>query len=52
MTRTAATSALLHPLLAQRWSPRGFDADHALPDDQLRALGAAMAAVRDALTPA
>lgn len=38
MTRTAATSAPLHPLLAERWSPRGFDAAHHLAEPQLRAL--------------
>jgi nitroreductase len=38
MTRTAATSAPLHPLLAGRWSPRGFDANHRLSEPQLRAL--------------
>lgn len=38
MTRTAGTSAPLHPLLAERWSPRGFDAAHQLTEPQLRAL--------------
>jgi nitroreductase len=38
MTRTALTSAPLHPLLAERWSPRGFDASHRLPEQQLTAL--------------
>jgi nitroreductase len=28
----------VHPLLAERWSPRGFDADHELRDEQLSAL--------------
>src|SRR4051794_41056397 len=36
--RRAATSAPLHPLLAQRWSPRGFDPDHQLRDGELTAL--------------
>src|SRR5262245_34288837 len=38
MTRTALTSAPLHPLLSERWSPRGFDAGHRLPERQLTAL--------------
>src|SRR4051812_2280414 len=38
MTRTASTSVPLHPLLSERWSPRGFDPDHAMPDAQLTAL--------------
>lgn len=38
MTRSATTSAPLHPLLAGRWSPRGVDTDHELPEPQLRAL--------------
>jgi nitroreductase len=33
--RRAATPAKLHPLLAGRWSPRGFDRDFALGDDDL-----------------
>jgi nitroreductase len=36
--RTAVTTVPLHPLLAERWSPRALDADHALDDAQLRAL--------------
>jgi len=28
----------LHPLLSERWSPRGFDASHRLPEAQLTAL--------------
>lgn len=28
----------LHPLLSGRWSPRGFDAGHSLPAEQLAAL--------------
>src|SRR5438552_2201099 len=37
-TRNATTQVPLHPLLAQRWSPRAFDADHALPEPTLTAL--------------
>lgn len=36
--RTAVTTVPLHPLLAERWSPRALDADHALDDAQLRPL--------------
>lgn len=36
--KSAETSAALHPLLAERWSPRGFDRDHRLDDAQLTAL--------------
>jgi nitroreductase len=36
--RDAVTDAELHPLLAQRWSARGFDAGHALGDAELSAL--------------
>src|SRR5215204_3409541 len=38
MTRSAITSAPLHPLLADRWSPRGFDRTHWLTEQQLTAL--------------
>ena len=38
MTRTALTGAPLHPLLSERWSPRGFDTSHRLPERQLAAL--------------
>jgi nitroreductase len=38
MTRSALTSAPLHPLLSRRWSPRGFDTTHRLPEVQLTAL--------------
>jgi nitroreductase len=37
-TRTATTSVPVHPLLAQRWSPRGFDTAHQLADRDLDAL--------------
>lgn len=36
--KTADTTAPLHPLLAERWSPRGFDRDHRLDDDQVTTL--------------
>ncbi len=36
--KTADTTAELHPLLAERWSPRGFDPTHSLDDEQLTAL--------------
>jgi len=38
MTRTAPSSLPLHPLLAERWSPRGFDRDHEVGERQLDAL--------------
>jgi nitroreductase len=38
MDKIAATRVPLHPLLATRWSPRGFDAVHALTSEQLAAL--------------
>src|SRR3954464_3625604 len=41
--KTAETSVPVHPLLAQRWSPRGLDATHEL--DQ-RAMGALLEAAR------
>jgi len=36
--KTAVTAVPLHPLLAERWSPRGLDAAHELTEDQLTAL--------------
>lgn len=36
--KTADTAVPVHPLLAQRWSPRGFDSRHELDDAQLTAL--------------
>jgi nitroreductase len=36
--RAASTSVPLHPLLAQRWSPRAMDPSAVVPDDVLRAL--------------
>lgn len=32
------TAVPIHELLADRWSPRGFDAEAALPDDDLRTI--------------
>ena len=34
----AATAVPLHPLLAERWSPRGLDAGHALAEQDVAAL--------------
>jgi nitroreductase len=36
--KSADTTASLHPLLAERWSPRGFDARHELDDPDATAL--------------
>jgi len=38
MRKTASTSVPVHPLLAERWSPRGFDSAHELGDQALTAL--------------
>jgi nitroreductase len=38
MDKLATTRVPLHPLLANRWSPRGFDRDHAVAPEQLAAL--------------
>jgi nitroreductase len=38
MNKTAVTAAPLHPLLAERWSPRAFDPQYELTDVQLTAL--------------
>lgn len=37
-SKTATTRVPLHPLLAQRWSPRGFDGSASVGDEQLVAL--------------
>lgn len=37
-TKTATTSTPLHPLLAERWSPRAFDPDHRLTEQQVTTL--------------
>ncbi|WP_138733392.1 nitroreductase family protein [Modestobacter excelsi] len=38
ISKAATTAAPLHPLLAERWSPRALDARHDLTADQLNAL--------------
>jgi nitroreductase len=38
MRKTASTAVPVHPLLAERWSPRGFDQHHQVSDDQVTAL--------------
>jgi nitroreductase len=38
MNKTATTTVPVHPLLAERWSPRGFDRGHQIGDDQVAAL--------------
>jgi nitroreductase len=38
MRKTASTTVPVHPLLAERWSPRGFDQAHEIGDEALAAL--------------
>jgi nitroreductase len=38
MRKTASTTVPVHPLLAERWSPRGFDRGHEIGDEALAAL--------------
>lgn len=38
MSRSAVTSTPVHPLLAERWSPRSFDPSYEVTDGQLAAL--------------
>jgi nitroreductase len=38
LAKPATTMAAIHPLLAKRWSPRSFDVEHRLSDDNLLAL--------------
>src|SRR6476469_1450831 len=38
MSKTASTAVSVHPLLAERWSPRGFDRAHEIGDEALTAL--------------
>jgi len=38
LAETASTAVPVHPLLAERWSPRGFDRGHELGDAALTAL--------------
>jgi nitroreductase len=37
-SKTASTTVPVHPLLAERWSPRGFDQAHEIGDEALAAL--------------
>ncbi len=36
--KTANTNVEIDRLIAERWSPRAFDADHAIEDDKITAL--------------
>src|SRR5579872_169859 len=36
--KAASTTVPVHPLLAERWSPRGFDQEHELGEQALTAL--------------
>ena len=38
MRKTASTRVPVHSLLAERWSPRGFDRQHQISDDEIGAL--------------
>ena len=38
MGKTASTAVPVHPLLAERWSPRGFDRAHQIGDEHVAAL--------------
>jgi nitroreductase len=38
MSRSSVTATPVHPLLAERWSPRSFDASYEVTDEQLTAL--------------
>ncbi len=38
MLKAAETSVPIHPLLAQRWSPRSFDVEHQIDDQTVLAL--------------
>jgi nitroreductase len=38
MRKAASTTVPVHSLLAERWSPRGFDRHHQISDDQIGAL--------------
>ncbi|MFE0452396.1 hypothetical protein ACFW2D_14055 [Streptomyces sp. NPDC058914] len=35
LSRTANSAMAVHPLLAERWSPRSFDATHTITDEEL-----------------
>ena len=38
LAKTADTAVPVHPLLAERWSPRGFDRAHQISEDSLAAV--------------
>jgi len=38
LAKTAETVVPVHPLLAERWSPRGFDTEHQIGEDSLAAV--------------
>jgi nitroreductase len=38
LAKAASTTVPVHPLVAERWSPRGFDREHELGDEALYAL--------------
>src|SRR3954447_24097340 len=38
MEKTASTAVPVHPLIAGRWSPRGFDTAHALAPGEITAM--------------
>src|ERR1700722_8389952 len=38
LAKAASTTVPVHPLVAERWSPRGFDREHELGDEALNAL--------------
>jgi nitroreductase len=38
LAKAASTTVPVHPLVAERWSPRGFDREHELGDEALHAL--------------
>jgi nitroreductase len=38
MRKPASTAVPVHPLLAERWSPRGFDSAHQIGNDDVAAL--------------
>lgn len=38
MYKTANTAVPVHPLLSERWSPRGFDGDYQVGEDDMAAL--------------
>jgi nitroreductase len=38
LSKAAVTAVPVHPLLTERWSPRGFDREHKLSEDSLAAV--------------